>query len=255
MKKNIRLSFAIVLFCVGAVYSQSKGGNATYSFILNFPQELNKDIPNNLSESIEIALASTDNIELKLLFNSKQASFSAKKNEGIPNRDEEMALAFCACSNDYYVDINSKTILYNSSESRMTGRKKDEYLIEKPMETNWVLSGESKEINDILCYKATQTITYNNGLKDFTKVVTAWYAPSIPYSFGPNGYGGLPGLILELNDRFVTFGLKRINFTESEPEIIFPEKGKKVTYEEYENIIKEEHEKVMENMKSMESGR
>src|SRR5690606_22170016 len=167
MKRNIRVSFAIVLFCVGTVYSQSKGGNATYTFILNFPQELNKDIPNNLSQSMEMALASAENIELNLMFNAEYSVFLGGKQEGIPNRDEETALAFCGCSNDYYVDISSKTITYNSPERRMTGRKKDEFLIRKPMETDWVLSGESKEINSIKCYKAIQTITYNNGLKDF----------------------------------------------------------------------------------------
>lgn len=254
MKKKILIN-VILLFCVINIYSQSKGGNATYSFILNFPEELKTHTPDNLSESMEIAIANAEHIELNLLFNKKQAVFSGGKQEGILNRNEDLALAWCGCSNDYYVDINSKITIYNSPESQMTRRKKDEYLIEKPMETNWELHNETKMINDIQCFKATQTITYNNGVKDFTKVITAWYAPSIPYSFGPNGYGGLAGLILELSDRFVTFGLKSIKFLDYDPEIIFPEKGKKVTYEEYNDILLKESEAIRENMKSMEFNR
>jgi GLPGLI family protein len=30
--------------------------------------------------------------------------------------------------------------------------------------------------------------------------ITAWYTPEIPVSQGPEGYWGLPGLILEVND-------------------------------------------------------
>lgn len=247
-----RVVFFIVLassFC----FSQNKGGEAFYSFVLSPPEELKKE--ERLYKSMEEAIASAENIELSLVFNTKQALFSGGKQIGIPNRDEEIALAFCGCSDDYYVDIDSKTILYNSSEIKMTGQKKGEYLIEKPMETNWILSEESKKINEILCYKATQTITYNNSVKEFTKTVTAWYAPSIPYSFGPNGYGGLPGLILELNDRFVTFGLKSIKFSDNEPKIVFPEKGKKVTHKEYENILMKGVEEIRESMKSQEFNR
>jgi len=242
-----------VLLVSSFSFSQNKGGEAFYSFVLSPPEELQK--AERLYKSMEESNVYAENMQLILLFNSKQALFSGEEQKGIPNMEEKMALALCGCSSDYYVDISSKTIIYNSPESSMMGRKKDEYLIEKPMETDWVLSGESKEINGILCYKATQTITYNNGVKDFTKVVTAWYAPSIPYSFGPNGYGGLPGLILELNDRFVTFGLKSIKFSDNEPKIVFPEKGKKVTHKEYENILMKGVEEIRESMKSQEFNR
>jgi GLPGLI family protein len=46
--------------------------------------------------------------------------------------------------------------------------------------------------------------------KEVSKVVSAWYCPSIPYSYGPNGHFGLPGLIFELEDVGVLFALKLI---------------------------------------------
>ena len=51
--------------------------------------------------------------------------------------------------------------------------------------------------------------------KDLNKVfnhpVIAWYCPKLPYAFGPNTYGNLPGLILELQVRNVVYGVKKID--------------------------------------------
>jgi GLPGLI family protein len=45
-------------------------------------------------------------------------------------------------------------------------------------------------------------------------LVTAWYAPDIPVRFGPIGYGGLPGLILELQNESATFYVTKINLNQ-----------------------------------------
>ena len=56
---------------------------------------------------------------------------------------------------------------------------------------NWILSRETKKFNGFDVKKATATV-------DSTKIITAWYAPSIAVKDGPGMYNGLPGLILEL---------------------------------------------------------
>lgn len=84
------------------------------------------------------------------------------------------------------------------------------YTKEKKVE-NWILTNETKNIDNYLCYKATNIYTVVNPKGTFKFPVTAWYCPKIPYSFGPLGYGNLPGLILELQVRNVNYLSKRID--------------------------------------------
>ena len=81
-------------------------------------------------------------------------------------------------------------------------------------------------------------------------LVTAWYTPQIPVKNGPGEYTGLPGLILELNFYRTTILCSKIvmNPKESE-EIKSPKKGKEVTREEYNIIVKEKMEEMRENFR------
>jgi GLPGLI family protein len=81
---------------------------------------------------------------------------------------------------------------------------------DEPLKNNWILSNETKLIDNYLCYKATNVFTVINGTKVFNHPVIAWYCPQLPYPYGPVGYGNLPGLILELQVRNAVFGAKSI---------------------------------------------
>lgn len=87
---------------------------------------------------------------------------------------------------------------------------KDIYLKEKKVD-NWIVATETKEIDNYLCYKATNTYTVINPAGVFKFPVTAWYCPKLPYNYGPLGYGNLPGLILELQVRNVNYHSKKID--------------------------------------------
>ena len=70
------------------------------------------------------------------------------------------------------------------------------------------------------------------------KLVSAWYAPEIPVSFGPDKYGGLPGLILEINDGQTIILCSKISLNpKSKIEIKRLSKGKRVTQKQYEEIV------------------
>lgn len=82
--------------------------------------------------------------------------------------------------------------------------------------------------------------------------VTAWYTPQIPVNNGPGEYWGLPGLILEINADRTTMLCSKIVLNPSEKEDIKkPSKGKEVTRDEYDTIMKEK----MEEMREMYGGR
>ena len=67
----------------------------------------------------------------------------------------------------------------------------------------------------------------------------AWYTPELPLSFGPFGYGGLPGLIVELSYQNIKFYVSKIVLNPKKKiNIIKPVKGKKITRKEYSSLAK-----------------
>lgn len=67
----------------------------------------------------------------------------------------------------------------------------------------WSLHNESKEIDGFQCYRATKHHVQYYTEIEFT--IEAWYTPEIPIPYGPTGFGGLPGLILQLERSHVIF--------------------------------------------------
>jgi GLPGLI family protein len=96
-----------------------------------------------------------------------------------------------------------------------------------------------KEIEGFLCYKATSTNIVINQKGTFRFPIIAWYCPKIPLSFGPNGYGNLPGLILELQVRNVMYGVKKIDLNLKKPSVLAkPKDYPVITDEQFNKIIK-----------------
>lgn len=65
------------------------------------------------------------------------------------------------------------------------------YTESRPVQ-NWTETGRSKTIFDLNCKEAV--CSYRG--RDYV----AYYCPDIPLSYGPDVFGGLPGLIMELHD-------------------------------------------------------
>ncbi|MHB0754708.1 GLPGLI family protein [Polaribacter sp. M15] len=149
-------------------------------------------------------------------------------------------------------------------------------IVEEMEQPKWELGTETKKIGQYTCYKATMTTVdtkidwgsiFRRGsqAKDSTKTekkndikllkVTAWYSPQIPVSSGPESYWGLPGLILELNAGRTTMLCTEIVLNPEEAiEIKKPKKGKKVSREEYNKIIKVKTEELKERFQNRSRG-
>ena len=149
---------------------------------------------------------------------------------------------------------------------------------------DWKLEGESKQIGNYTCFKATAVVKVSASdfrnfrprnrdkketdkkaetVKDTTKTsktnftddwempkentITAWYCPEIPINQGPENYWGLPGLILEVNDgKTVTLCTKIVMNSKEKVTIKPVGKGKQVTQKEYDEIVKKKTEEMME---------
>ena len=135
---------------------------------------------------------------------------------------------------------------YKNMDNNMSIEKKDlmgkYFIVEEEMQTTkWKMLNEQKQILDYMCMKAS--------VEDEDGAITiAWFTPQIPISNGPDKWGGLPGMILELeaNDGEITYTASSVEMTE-EVQINKPKDGKKVSAEEYEKI----REKKMKEMEEM----
>jgi len=125
--------------------------------------------------------------------------------------------------------IISENVYYNNNEWLFN---EETYIIEEKTNKNWSISTETKKINNYTCYKATTEYVVTNPKGTFKHPVVAWFCPEIPISHGPNGYGGLPGLILEIQIRKTLLGAIKIEKTEEK--IQYDLKGEKITKDELE---------------------
>ena len=111
------------------------------------------------------------------------------------------------------------------------------YLIEGEIpKYKWKILNEIKEVAGYLCMKAE---TYDPIKK---QVVHAWFTDAIPVQAGPEGYCGLPGMILELNinDGDVTIEAMEVNIDETEvilPDLPKTKRMKKIERDEFDKII------------------
>jgi GLPGLI family protein len=101
----------------------------------------------------------------------------------------------------------------------------------KQTEYKWKLSGENKNILGYSCQKAVY--------QDTSRTVEAWFTMQIPVPVGPDTYGQLPGLILEVNvnNGERTAVASKIEMKELEKGMLEkPTKGKAITQEEFKAI-------------------
>ena len=162
----------------------------------------------------------------------------------------------------------SSDILYkNISQNRMAHKTElmgKVFLIKDNLVAyDWELTGETKNIGIYTCYKAVyereeESIEINM-MGDEAKeekvikkrTLVAWYTPDVPISNGPNNYGGLPGLILEVNDGDLTIVCSELVLNPKEAkEIKEPVKGKIVTREKFSKISLEKTKEMMNRYRS-----
>lgn len=225
MKKFLLL----LLFTTTHFHAQIKSGEITYGLTLGYDEKLSND--ERFSSIFEKAQNGAKKISFTLFFNNDVSLF--KVNDIITDKEISLAKAFTGGNNIYYTEINSdKKIKEIKSSGYGT------FIINYTKKIDWVILNETKYIDTYLCYKATTEAIVVNSKETFKFPVTAWFCPSIPFNYGPYGYDGLPGLILELTERYTTYGALKIDLSKEHDEIEKPSKGKTVTQEEFNEIIK-----------------
>jgi GLPGLI family protein len=119
----------------------------------------------------------------------------------------------------------------------------EEFNLVHPFEEyTWEITSETKKINGYTCYKAiSHTSEYSKFRKKNISIdPVVWFTPEMPFSFGPAGLDGLPGLVLEgsINGRLYFYATK-IEFDIKADNVDFskPKKGKFINPVEFEDIL------------------
>lgn len=165
---------------------------------------------------------------------------------------------------------------YSLLENDFAGKS---LLIKDTLHTSgWELSSESKQIGNYTAYKATRPFKKLNYFSDDDKeeesegkeekatdllsmidnkenqkelFYTVWYTPEIPIPNGPEKFGGLPGLILELHTPNEVYLCSEIVLNPKKPIRIKAPKGKTTSQKEYNDMI----EKMWKNVPKDDKGR
>ena len=139
-----------------------------------------------------------------LIFNDSELYYANITNENNLNYEDEKLDREQMNFEPLYINLQ-KDSLYQSRIGILKSKSSDIkrfLLVEKKPVINWKVTKESKKILGYTTYKATTTFRGRNYI--------AWFAPELPYNYGPWKLGGLPGLILKVENDLFSYEAKRV---------------------------------------------
>ncbi|MBZ9779254.1 GLPGLI family protein [Psychroflexus sp. CAK8W] len=159
-----------------------------------------------------------------LKFNSNESIFKIAKKMTVDEIiDYNLIAGFSDADGEFFNSKNKKIRL------RKLKAWNNEYIIRSNF-PEWKISNQKKDVLGYQCLKATTEKELDNG--DIIEVV-AWFAKDIPFNFGPKEYAGLPGLILEIEERGIKFYATEIDLNNKKHNIKLPDVKKSITKKEF----------------------
>ncbi|WP_291109495.1 GLPGLI family protein [Flavobacterium sp. UBA6195] len=287
MKKII---IASILMISGLLNAQNFQGMAVYeskTSTADFMKGMggNREITPEMQKQIEERMKKMFEKTFILNFDKSASIYKEEEKLDAPGQQGggRMMMSMMGGGGTFYKNAKEKQYIV---DKEFFGK---EFLIKDSLpKYDWKLEGESKQIGNYTCFKATAVVKVsesdfrnfrfrNNNAKEGDKkteavkdtakakktnftddwelpkenTITAWYCPEIPINQGPENYWGLPGLILEVNDgKTVILCSKIVLNSKDKVEIKPVSKGKVVTQKEFDETVK----KKMEEMREMNSG-
>ena len=249
-------------------YSQEFQGKASYfsKTILNGKLQVEdtgvkEEMDPEMEKAFQEALKKASEKNYLLTFNKSECVYEQEQQLEKPQSTVggmSISVSFSSSEEKKYINAKNKS---SSIEDAILGK---EFLIVEPIEKpDWQLVDESKKIGEYTCFRAKllvpvsekQKKEYEEFLKKEEikpslfkmqepkdKMITAWYTPEIPVSFGPNNYWGLPGLILEINEPELIILCSKVVLNTKGTTIKVPNKGQKVSQKEFDAIQKKKYD-------------
>jgi GLPGLI family protein len=226
---KINKNLLVILFLIVYKLSNSQNKTIIVTYDVLFAKENffeNSPLKNEYSKFID--KKSNINFEL-IISNDSISSFKIIENltSDVDKNKMKMFKLFSSYNGEILSDIKNKRVYVNYAN-----QIGDYYVEKKVQEYEWEITNETKLIENYTCYKAIGKEKIENPKGTFTNLITVWFAPEIPIQSGPFTFSGLPGLILELNRKSVTFGVSKIYIKkESDININLPNTSKVITEE------------------------
>jgi GLPGLI family protein len=279
----------IILFC-NTISAQDFQGIATYQSKTSIDldgfggRQMSEEQKKQIAERMKSMFEKT----YKLTFNTFESIYKEEDNLETPGGGGggfRMGFMSSITGGPQYKNVKANQLL---QEQEFFGKQ---FLVKDSLQKlEWKMGTESKQIGQYLCFKATTMKKVGDTdfmnfrrrsrtndeekkdgevVKDSTKPtnpmdeieipkeieVTAWYTPQIPVNQGPDEYWGLPGLILEVNaDRTTILCSKIVINPQNKETIQALTKGKSVTKQEYEDIVKQKIEEMRETFGGRNGG-
>ncbi|WP_428741049.1 GLPGLI family protein [Tenacibaculum sp.] len=255
----------LILLLSTSIFSQNFQGKAIYKTHRKVDLKIDngKGAPNpEMQKKLQDQLMKQFQQTYTLNFNKSESTY--KQNEKLSSPQVQMqGIEIQVMGSGGGTDILYKNIADKKyvNKTEISGKR---FLIKDVLQDyEWKMTGETKNIGNYTCYKATKTrketrtsFSMTDGEKEEKKdevtiETVAWYTPQIPISNGPKEFWGLPGLILEIQDGELTIACTEIVINPSEKiEITEPAKGKKVTQKEFDKIMDDHTKDMMERFKN-----
>ena len=263
--KNLILLFLLIST---VSFSQEFQGRAYYFSKTIFSDKLEvedseskEEMDPAMEKAFQEALKAASEKSYLLTFNKAECVYEEEQQLEKPKAasgEMQISVSISSSEGKKYINAKNKT---SSIKDAILGK---EFLIVEPIEKpDWELVDEFKKIGDYTCYKAKLVVPVSEKQKkeyeEFLKkeeikpslfkmqepkdkMITAWYTPEIPVSFGPNNYWGLPGLILEINEPELIILCSKVVLNTKGATIKSPNKGKKVSQKEFDTIQKKKYD-------------
>jgi GLPGLI family protein len=257
-----------VLSCLisGTMFAQDFSGRATYKTHRKSSFELD-----STTMATNPGIKNQLEAQMRKMF-QKTYILDFTKSESMFKQKQELDGPKVPKSNGAIIMIGGmaggRDVLYKNIKEKRMANKTDLmgkiFLIKDNLVSyDWELTGETKNIGNYTCYKAVfekeeesieikmidGEVKEEKGMKKRT--IVAWYTPDVPISNGPKNFGGLPGLILEVNDGNETIMCSEIVLNPKEvKEIKEPIKGKIVTRKKFAEISLEKTKEMMNRYRS-----
>lgn len=175
-----------------------------------------------------------------IIGNNVSRYYTVEKEKYEPRNDYDVMI-MPDTANQVYTDIEKGMLLAQETDIR----GKPFFVSDSLHPMIWTITSEEKKIDSLLCIKAECQFR--------GRTYIAWFSPAIPLPFGPWKMGGLPGLIIDLQDAEENLLIRMKSFSRQDS-VAFAPQQPRFTKEEHVLQIRQMLKRMKESSRASSGG-